>query len=163
MQHIGAYCRSKHDRSLVKYPHPDLAEILDETYGVITYQDQVLFVLQKFAGYSLKDADAIRKAMSKKIASLMQAEGEKFIAAAVKNGYSDQEARAVFDLSAVRVRFNKAHSACYGISPADGVLKVTTPYMTAVSTRRTAHRRGGAECVRLGSRVPPDVNRSGAT
>ncbi|TAK55124.1 MAG: DNA polymerase III subunit alpha, partial [Dehalococcoidia bacterium] len=171
MQHIGTYCRSKHDRSLVQYPHPDLAEILDETYGVITYQDQVLFVLQKFAGYSLKDADAIRKAMSKKIASLMQAEGEKFIAAAVKNGYSDAEARAVFDLIEpfAGYAFNKAHSACYGtIAYQTAYLKANYPheYMTAVLSSAGTHERiaeAVAECVRLGIRVlPPDVNRSGA-
>jgi DNA polymerase-3 subunit alpha len=172
MQHIGTYCRSKHDRSLVQYPHPDLAEILDETYGVITYQDQVLFVLQKFAGYALKDADAIRKAMSKKDTGLMQSEGEKFIAAAVKNGYSEQEARAVFDLIEpfAGYAFNKAHSACYGtIAYQTAYLKANYPhdYMTAVLSCAGTHERiaeAVAECVRLGIRVlPPDVNRSGAS
>jgi len=171
MQHIGTYCRSKHDRSLVQYPHPDLAEILDETYGVITYQDQVLFILQKFAGYELKDADAIRKAMSKKIASLMQAEGEKFIAAAVKNGYREEEARAIFELIEpfAGYAFNKAHSACYGtIAYQTAYLKANHPheYMTAVLSSAGGHERiaeAVAECVRLGIRVrPPDVNRSGA-
>jgi len=170
MQHIGTYCRSKHDRSLVQYPHPDLAEILDETYGVITYQDQVLFILQKFAGYSLKDADAIRKAMSKKIAALMQAEGEKFIAAAVANGYSEEEARAVFELIEpfAGYAFNKAHSACYGtIAYQTAYLKANYPheYMTAVLASAGTHERiaeAVAECVRLGITVrPPDVNRSG--
>ena len=149
MQHIGSYCRAKHDRSLVKYPHPDLAEILDETYGVIVFQDQVLLVMQKFAGYELKDADAVRKAMSKKIAALMQAEGEKFIAAAVANGYSNEEARAVFDLIEpfAGYAFNKAHSACYGtIAYQTAYLKANYPheYMTAVLSsagRARAHRR----------------------
>jgi len=170
MQHIGTYCRSKHDRSLVQYPHADLAEILDETYGVITYQDQVLFILQKFAGYSLKDADAIRKAMSKKIAALMQAEGEKFVAAAVKNGYTEAEARAVFDLIEpfAGYAFNKAHSACYGtIAYQTAYLKANYAheYMTAVLASAGTHERiaeAVAECVRLGiAVVPPDVNRSG--
>ncbi len=170
MQHIGAYCRAKHDRSLVKYPHADLAEILDETYGVIVYQDQVLLVLQKFAGYSLKDADAIRKAMSKKIAALMQAEGEKFIAAATKNGYSDEQARAIFDLIEpfAGYAFNKAHSACYGtIAYQTAWLKANYPheYMTAVLASAGAHERiaeAVAECVRLGIAVqPPDANSSG--
>jgi len=171
MQHIGAYCRAKHDRSLVQYPHPDLAEILDETYGVIVYQDQVLLVLQKFAGYSLKDADAIRKAMSKKIASLMEAEGEKFIAAAVKNGYENAQATAIFDLILpfAGYAFNKAHSACYGtIAYQTAYLKANYPheYMTAVlSSAGTSDRVAAAvaECVRLNITVrPPDVNASGA-
>jgi len=169
MQHIGAYCRAKHDRSLVQYPHPDLAEILDETYGVIVYQDQVLLVLQKFAGYSLKDADAIRKAMSKKIASLMQEEGEKFIAAAVKNGYSQDEAKAIFELIEpfAGYAFNKAHSAVYGtIAYQTAYLKANYPheYMTAVLQSAGTHERiaeAVAECVRLGIEVrPPDVNAS---
>ncbi|MBF6600962.1 MAG: DNA polymerase III subunit alpha [Dehalococcoidia bacterium] len=169
MQHIGAYCRAKHDRSLVQYPHPDLAEILDETYGVIVYQDQVLLVLQKFAGYSLKDADAIRKAMSKKIASLMQAEGEKFVEAAVGNGYTREQADAIFTLIEpfAGYAFNKAHSACYGtIAYQTAWLKANYPheYMTAVLSSAGVHERiaqAVAECMRLGITVrPPDVNRS---
>ena len=52
MQHISTYCRAKHGLEAIKYPHPDLAEVLDETYGVIVYQDQVLHIARKFAGYS---------------------------------------------------------------------------------------------------------------
>jgi len=169
MQHIGSYCKSKHDRSLVKYPHADLAEVLDETYGVIVYQDQVLIVLQKFAGYSLKDADAIRKAMSKKVRELMVAEGEKFIARAVENGYTKQEASAVFELIEpfAGYAFNRAHSAVYGtIAYQTAYLKANYPheYMTAVLSSAGAHERiaeAVAECVRLGITVkPPDVNLS---
>jgi DNA polymerase III subunit alpha len=169
MQHIGTYCRAKHDRSLVQYPHADLAEILDETYGVIVYQDQVLLVLQKFAGYSLKDADAIRKAMSKKIASLMQEEGEKFIAAAVANGYTKPEAQAIFTLIEpfAGYAFNKAHSAVYGtIAYQTAYLKANYPheYMTAVLSSAGTHERiaeAVAECVRIGITVLlPDVNLS---
>ncbi len=171
MQHIGAYCCAKHDRSLVKYPHADLAEILDETYGVIVYQDQVLLALQKFAGYALKDADAIRKAMSKKITALMKEEGDKFIAAAVKNGYTEPEAKLVFDLIEpfAGYAFNKAHSACYGtIAYQTAYLKANYPheYMTAVLTSAGTHERiaeAVAECMRIGiTVVPPDVNSSGA-
>ena len=128
--------------------------------------------MQKFAGYELKDADSVRKAMSKKIAALMQAEGEKFITAAVKNGYSDAEARAVFDLIEpfAGYAFNKAHSACYGtIAYQTAYLKANYPheYMTAVLSSAGAHERiaeAVAECVRLGIPVrPPDVNRSNIT
>ncbi len=169
MQHIGAYCRGKHDPSQVRYPHPDLAKILDETYGVICYQDQVLFVLQTFAGYELKDAEAIRKAMSKKVASLMQTEGEKFIAAARRKGYTKEEAEAVFTLIEpfAGYAFNKSHAACYGtIAYQTAYLKTNYPheYMTAVLASAGTHERiaeAVAECVRLGITVlPPDVNRS---
>jgi len=169
MQHIGSFCRAKHDRSQIKYPHPDLAEILDETYGVITYQDQVLMVMRKFAGYSLKDGDSIRKAMSKKVAALMQAEGEKFVAASVNNGYSEAEAKAIFELIEpfAGYAFNKAHSAVYGtIAYQTAYLKANYPheYMTAVLSSAGTHERiaeAVAECVRLGIEVlPPDVNTS---
>jgi DNA polymerase-3 subunit alpha len=169
MQHIGAYCRGKHDPSQISYPHPALAEILDETYGVITYQDQVLFILQKFAGYALKDADAMRKAMSKKIKELMEAEAEKVVQAAIKNGYPEHEARSVVDLIKpfAGYAFNKAHSACYGtIAYQTAYLKANFPheYMTAVLSSAGTHERiaeAVAECARLGITVlPPDVNLS---
>lgn len=172
MQHIGSYCRGKRDPSQVKYPHPDLAAILDETYGVICFQDQVLFVLQKFAGYSLKDADAIRKAMSKKITELMKAEGEKFVAASIRNGYTKDEADAIFELILpfAGYAFNKAHSACYGtIAYQTAWLKANYPheYMTAVLASAGTHERiaeAVAECVRLGiTVVPPDINTSGVS
>ena len=82
MQHIGTFCRAKNGLEQVTYPHPDLADILDQTYGVITFQDQVLLIAQRFAGYSLGQADIMRKAMGKKIASMMQAERERFITGA---------------------------------------------------------------------------------
>ena len=63
------------------YPHPDLSEVLDETYGVIVYQDQVLLIAQKFAGYSLGQADVMRKAMGKKVRAMMRAEEERFLSA----------------------------------------------------------------------------------
>src|SRR5439155_21579595 len=78
MAHIPAYCRSKHGLDPVRYPHSDLAEILDETYGIIVYQDQVLLIAQKFGGYTLGEADILRKAMGKKIAEKMRAERENF-------------------------------------------------------------------------------------
>ena len=74
MQHIPTYIRAKHGLEEIRYPHPDLADILDETYGVIVYQDQVLLIAQKFAGYTLGEADVMRKAMGKKIAAVMRAE-----------------------------------------------------------------------------------------
>ena len=67
MEHIPTFIRAKHGLESVRYPHPDLIPILEDTYGVIVYQDQVLFIVQRFAGYSLGRADIIRKAMGKKI------------------------------------------------------------------------------------------------
>ena len=67
MEHIDTFIDAKHDNALIRYPHPALKDILEETYGVIVYQDQVLLIAQAFAGYSLGEADVVRKAMGKKI------------------------------------------------------------------------------------------------
>ena len=71
MEHIDTFINAKHGRAEPHYPHPALAEILEETYGVIVYQDQVLHITQTFAGYTLAEADTVRKAMGKKIPEIM--------------------------------------------------------------------------------------------
>jgi DNA polymerase-3 subunit alpha len=175
MQHIGTFCRAKHGLEQVTYPHPDLAEVLDETYGVIVFQDQVLKIAQKFAGYSLGAADIMRKAMGKKIASLMQAEHERFIEGALAKGYSQEDAQRVYDLIEpfAGYAFNSAHSWAYGnIAYQTAWLKAHYPeeYLCAVLMQAGSHPAGALariaqaynECVRLGIPVlPPDVNKSG--
>ena len=79
MENIDMFIDAKHGRKPIEYPHPSFKELLDETYGVIVYQDQVLLILQQFAGYSLGAADIVRKAMGKKIASLMAEERVNFV------------------------------------------------------------------------------------
>ncbi|HEX7101290.1 MAG TPA: DNA polymerase III subunit alpha [Nitrolancea sp.] len=174
MQHIPAYCRAKHGLEPPNYPHQDLAELLDETYGVIVYQDQVLLIAQKFAGYTLGEADIMRKAMGKKIAEKMAAERQRFISGAGEKGYSKQDAETIFNLIEpfAGYAFNKAHATCYGtISYQTAYLKSNYPaeYMTAVFRLAPSHPSGtaarvaaaAAECAKLGIAVlPPDVNRS---
>ena len=176
MQHIGTFCRAKHGLEQVTYPHPDLADILDQTYGVITFQDQVLLIAQRFAGYSLGQADIMRKAMGKKIASMMQAERERFISGAQEKGYSEQDAVKVFELIQpfAGYAFNKAHSYSYGtLAYQTAYLKANFPeeYLTAVLMGAESHSAGSLdrvaqtynECIRLGiSVLPPDINRSEA-
>ena len=173
MEHIRRYIAGKHGQERVRYPHPDLAEILDETYGVIVYQDQVLHIARKFAGYTLGQADVMRKAMGKKIAGIMREERGNFIAGARRNGYGDQDASSIFDLIEpfAGYAFNKAHAVCYGsIAYQTAYLKAHHPacYMTAVLRSAAGQQdRVGvavAECVRLGIPVlPPDINRSHET
>jgi DNA polymerase-3 subunit alpha len=174
MQHIPAYCRAKHGIEPPNYPHQDLAELLDETYGVIVYQDQVLLIAQKFAGYTLGEADIMRKAMGKKIAEKMAAERQRFISGAGEKGYSKQDAETIFNLIEpfAGYAFNKAHATCYGtISYQTAYLKSNYPaeYMTAVFRLAPSHPSGtaarvaaaAAECAKLGIAVlPPDINRS---
>jgi DNA polymerase III subunit alpha len=174
MQHIPTYCRAKHGEEPIRYPHADLAEVLDETYGVIVYQDQVLLIAQKFAGYTLGEADIMRKAMGKKIPEKMAAERKTFISGAVKKGYSEEDAESVFRLIEpfAGYAFNKAHAVCYGtIAYQTAWLKANYPaeYMTAVLRMAPSHPAGTAqrvaaavaECSKLAIPVlPPDINRS---
>jgi len=95
MEQIPRFIRAKHGLEKVSYPHPILSNILEETYGVIVYQDQVLLIVREFAGYSLGQADIFRKAMGKKIPDVMQREKRNFIAGAVKRGFSDKLAEDV--------------------------------------------------------------------
>ena len=176
MQHITTFCNAKNGITKITYPHDDLAGILDETYGVITYQDQVLLIAQKFAGYTLGEADVMRKAMGKKDAEVMHAERENFVRGAKRNGYSEGDAQEIFELILpfAGYAFNKAHAVCYAmIAYQTGYLKMHYPaeYMVAVLGYASSQPAGGqsriaaaaAECARLGIEViPPDVNESRA-
>ena len=170
MENIDRFIESKHGRTKVSYPHESFKEILDETYGVIVYQDQVLMILQQFAGYTLGAADIVRKAMGKKIAKLMIEERENFITGAESQEYDRELAGQIFDLIEpfAGYAFNKSHSVSYAvISYWTGYFKTHYPteYMAAVLNARmgSPDRVQGAinECFRLGIPVMlPDVNRS---
>ncbi|MCH7608241.1 MAG: DNA polymerase III subunit alpha, partial [Chloroflexi bacterium] len=170
MEHISRYIDSKHGRVPISYPHPALEDILKETFGVIVYQDQVLHIMRRFAGYSLGEADVVRKAMGKKIASLMQQEREKFIAGADTQGYGEQIAGEIFDLIEpfAGYAFNKAHSVSYAVVAYwTAYFKANYPveFMRCVlnAAEGNADRVAAAvfECNRIDIPVlPPDVSRS---
>jgi DNA polymerase-3 subunit alpha len=141
--------------------------VLDETYGVIVYQDQVLLIARLFAGYSLGQADIMRKAMGKKKAEIMVEERGRFVAGAMAKGYTEADATAVFDLIEpfAGYAFNKAHSWCYGhIAYQTAWLKRTTRPVHDGSAARTRrhHARVAPRCrCEAGIEVlPPDVNTS---
>lgn len=115
MQHIDRFIDSKHGRTEIVYPHPSLAHLLEETYGVIVYQDQVMLAAQDFAGYTLGEADILRKAMGKKVPEIMREEERKFVAGAVSKGHSEEEGREIFSyiLPFAGYGFNKAHAVSY--------------------------------------------------
>ncbi len=173
MEHIPRFIDSKHGRVGVTYPHDDLGEILDDTYGVIVYQDQVLHIARKFAGYTLGQADIMRKAMGKKIASVMVGERGNFLQGALGNGYTEHDAETIFELIEpfAGYAFNKAHAVSYAaIAYQTAWFKANypAPYMAAVLRAAAGNadrvREAAAECGRLG--IPlllPDVNRSEAT
>ena len=171
MENIDRFIDAKHGRAAVTYPHPSLKELLDETYGIIVYQDQVLLILQQFAGYTLGAADIVRKAMGKKIASLMAQERENFVAGATGKGFDERLAVEIFNLIEpfAGYAFNKAHSVSYAlISYWTGYFKAHYPveYMAAVLNARLSNPDRTIssinECFRLNIPVMlPDVNRSG--
>jgi DNA polymerase-3 subunit alpha len=170
MEHIPTFIKAKHGLEPIHYPHPTLASILEETYGVIVYQEQVLFIVQALAGYSLGQADIFRKAMGKKIAAVMQKEKRNFLSGAREMGYSAQVAEEVFALIEpfAGYAFNKAHSFSYAlIAYQTAYLKANYPaeYITAFLVTHADQQEkvatAVAECRRLGIEVlPPDVNRS---
>ena len=173
MEHIPAFIKAKHGVEPISYPHPTLASILEETYGVIVYQDQVLFIVQALAGYSLGQADIFRKAMGKKIPEVMKKERRNFTAGAKRNGFSAEIAGQVFDLIEpfAGYAFNKAHSVSYAlIAYQTAYLKANYPieYMTALLITNADQpekvANAIAECRRLDITVlPPDINRSQAS
>ncbi|MCK5180981.1 MAG: DNA polymerase III subunit alpha, partial [Dehalococcoidia bacterium] len=173
MEQIPTFIRAKQGVAPIHYPHPILKEILEETYGVIVYQEQVLFIAQALAGYSLGQADILRKAMGKKIPAVMKKEERNFITGAKKKGIAPELAQAVFSLIEpfAGYAFNKAHSVSYGlIAYRTAYLKANYPieYMVAwldtYSDNMDKVRSAIAECRRMGIKVlPPDINKSYAS
>ncbi len=117
MENIDQYVESKSGRKAITYPLPQLEPILKDTYGVITYQEQVMEIAREIAGYSLGQADILRKAMGKKKKEVMGEQKKKFIEGAVKKGHTKQVATKIFDLFVpfAGYGFNKCHSAPYSL------------------------------------------------
>ena len=117
MEHIDRFIRSKYGKEQIKYPHEALKDILSETYGIIVYQDQVLKIAQAFGGYTLGEADILRKAMGKKIKEVMAAEKDRFIEGSISKGFDKKTSNEVFELIEpfAGYAFNKAHSVSYAM------------------------------------------------
>jgi DNA polymerase-3 subunit alpha len=172
MANIPTYCARKLGQEQIEYLHPKLQPILEPTYGIITYQEQVQQIARDLAGYSLAEADLLRRAMGKKIKAEMNAQRGRFLAGAVERGVDEAIASTIFDACAkfAEYGFNKSHSAPYAL------LTYQTAYMKANypveflaasmtlemgNTDKLAEFRGEAQ--RLGIKVEaPSVNRSGA-
>ncbi|HEY7384480.1 MAG TPA: DNA polymerase III subunit alpha [Beijerinckiaceae bacterium] len=177
MANIPVYCARKLGNDAEPeerwYPHPKLAPILKETYGIIVYQEQVMEVAKTLAGYSLGDADLLRRAMGKKIKAEMDAQRERFLSGAVERGLPKATANEIFDLLAkfADYGFNKSHAAAYAlIAYQTAYLKANHPveFLAALmtldceNTDKLSEFRRDAQ--RLGIRVePPSVNRSGVS
>ncbi len=170
MANIPTYCARKLGHERTDYLHPKLEPILQATYGIITYQEQVQQIARDLAGYSLGKADILRRAMGKKDRKEMASQRDSFISGAVERGIGRADAEAIFDTCAkfAEYGFNKSHSAPYAL------LTYQTAYMKANypveflaasmtldmgNTDKLAEFRAEAE--RLGIKVePPSINRS---
>ena len=167
---VESYIRCKHKLEPIKPLHPSIDPILAETNGVILYQEQVMKIANVMAGFSMADADGLRKAMGKKIPEIMAKYKEQFVKGAVKGGVKEEVAVQVFDLMAffAGYGFNKSHSAAYGIiSYQTAYLKAKWPveYMAAGMSVAMGDTDKLAsyieECRQLGIEVlPPDINLS---
>jgi DNA polymerase III subunit alpha len=166
---VDEYVRRKNGKT-VKYVVPAMKEVLEETYGVIVYQEQVMQIAQKVAAYSLGQADLLRKAMGKKDAAVMAAERGKFEQGAVANGYDKKKANEIFDYIEpfARYGFNKSHSVAYAlVAYQTAWLKVHYPrhFMAALMSseldRTDAVVKFIGEAKQMGIEVlPPDINES---
>ena len=171
MANIPDYCARKHGAAWTA-PHPSVHAILEETYGIMVYQEQVMQIAQTMAGYSLGSADLLRRAMGKKIRAEMDKQRVIFTEGAVARGVAPAKAVEVFDLMAkfADYGFNKSHAAAYAlISYQTAYLKANHPtaFLAAcMSLAISASDKLAAlkqEIGRLGIRLlPPDINRSGA-
>ena len=170
MESIPEYVERKHNPKLIQYLDPRLKDILDQSYGVITYQDDVLLIAIRLGGYSWLEADKLRKAMGKKIPAEMEAQREKLITGFVKNGMTNVKAKEMWALIEpfAAYGFNKAHAASYGrVAYQTAYMKANYPsiYMSAVLTAESGDTEKIAEiiaeCKRMDIPVlPPDVNES---
>ncbi len=139
MEQIPAYIERKNDSSKVSYLHPSLEDLTKETYGILVYQEQIVMMLQRLAGYTPGHADKVRKAIGKKDRALMAAEEPVFIEGCVTAGSTEKEARRLWGLIQpfADYSFNRAHSACYAyIAYQTAWLKAHYPveYMAALLT-----------------------------
>lgn len=165
-----AYADRKNRREEVKYLHPDAEEILQETYGLMIYQESMMRIAQKFAGYSLEDADSLRKACGKKIREVMKKEEEKFVKGCMQEGYGEKLGKQWWEIIEpfADYAFNKSHSYSYGmLAYQTAYLKANYPVeyfaalLTSGKTDQDRTRMYLAECRQKNILVsPPDINRS---
>jgi DNA polymerase-3 subunit alpha len=173
MANIPTYCARKHGDEEPEYLHPMLEPILKETFGVIIYQEQVMQIAQVMAGYSLGEADMLRRAMGKKIRSEMEKQRKGFVEGSIKSGVPRGQADTIFELLAkfADYGFNKSHAAAYAlVSYHTAYMKAHYPVeflaasMTLDLNNTDKLSEFRAEAQRLGIKVEaPSINRSGAS
>ena len=173
MELIPNYIESKHGKRKVVYLDQRMKNVLEKTYGIIVYQEQLMEIARILAGFSYADADVLRKAVGKKIASLLNEQEEKMINGMIKNGIEKNVAQQIWDyiLPFARYGFNRSHAACYAlIAYQTAFLKAHYPteFMASLLTADHGNTDRIAieveECRQMGIEVlPPDINESFST
>lgn len=172
MANIPTYVARKHGREKIEYPHPLLEKALAETFGVVIYQEQVMEIAKLLAGYTLGEADILRRAMGKKIRAEMKMQQDKFVDGAIKNGIEKNKAVEIFEMvdKFAGYGFNKSHGAAYAvISYQTAFLKVNFPleFFTALLNIEIHNTDKLSVTVQDAKNcgitiLPPDVNKSSA-
>ena len=166
---VADFINGRHGRKKVTYAHPALEPILKETFGVILYQEQVMQIVQVLAGFTLGQADILRRAMGKKKHDVLMSQKENFLKGAKNNGVDDKLAQEIFDLLLhfADYGFNKSHSAAYAlVSWRTAYLKAHYPqeFMAAILTSLMTSNKIGEyieQCKHMGIDIlPPDINAS---
>ncbi len=170
MEQIPVFVQSKHGKRQIKYAHPVLEPILNETYGVIVYQEQIMEIAARMAGFTLGQADLLRRAIGKKKMEILDEQRQLFINGCMENGYSENLAVEIYDLilKFASYGFNKSHAAAYAmIAYQTAYLKANYPveYMAALMTVYCSNSDKVAlyiaDCKRMGIELlPPDINES---
>jgi DNA polymerase III subunit alpha len=171
MENIPLYIERKHGISKVSYPHPDLIPILKDTYGIIVYQEQIMQIAAIMAGFSLGEADLLRRAVSKKKKEILDKERSHFVSGALKKGYDEKTANDIYDLIVrfANYGFNRSHSVAYSfISYQLAYLKCHYPlhFMAALLTSVIGNEEKISQYIKELKQMdiaifPPSINRSG--
>ncbi|MDR6226644.1 DNA polymerase III subunit alpha [Desmospora profundinema] len=170
MEQIPRFIRAKHGLESIEYPHPDLESILKDTYGIIVYQEQIMQIAARMAGFSLGQADLLRRAVSKKKRQLLDEQREAFVRGSLAQGYDEKTGRKVYDLIVrfANYGFNRSHSAAYAVlAYQTAYLKANYPlyFLAALLTTVMGSHNKMAEYIEDGRRMGltvdlPDINTS---
>lgn len=170
MEQIPAFIEAKHGKRTVEYPHPDLEPILKKTYGVVVYQEQIMEIASKMAGFSLGEADLLRRAVSKKKHEILDRERKPFVSGCLDKGYDEATAQAVYDLIVrfANYGFNRSHAVAYSmIAYQLAYLKANYPiaFMAALLTSAIGNEERIVQYVREAKRknvkiFPPSIQTS---
>jgi DNA polymerase-3 subunit alpha len=171
MELIPLFIDRKHGREKINYLHPKMEPILSNTYGIAVYQEQMMQIARDLAGYSLAEADTLRKAIGKKIKALLDEQEQKMIDGMIKNGIDKKTAQAIWDLYPpfAKYGFNKSHAACYAfIGYQTAYLKAHYPeeYMAALFNNELSDIERVSFLINEAKQngiavLPPDINKSG--